>query len=157
MAALRGSTGSLATRSVNMTGPRRFRLVWLFQPSHPCEMQSHPTVRTRGAAQLRNKAVGGASASIEGVVVPDKERTMSKKSIFLTQVIMTFIMAATMSGIMGLIVTGPSMQWLAGWPRQFIIAWPIAFAVTMVAWPASMALSSAILKSRKGRSTAEKA
>lgn len=71
---------------------------------------------------------------------------MSKKSIFLTQVIMTFIMAATMSGIMGLIFTGPSMQWLANWPKQFIIAWPIAFAVTMVAWPASMAISSKILK-----------
>ncbi|NRQ39152.1 DUF2798 domain-containing protein [Nonomuraea sp. NN258] len=75
---------------------------------------------------------------------------MSKKSVFLTQVIMTFIMAATMSGLMGLIFTGPSMEWLAGWPRQFIIAWPIAFAVTMVAWPASMALSGVLLRSRKG-------
>ncbi|WP_406723654.1 hypothetical protein WJ438_01755 [Streptomyces sp. GD-15H] len=54
-------------------------------------------------------------------------------------------------------ITGPSMQWLAGWPRQFIIAWPIAFAVTMVAWPTSMALSSAILKSRKGRPAADEA
>lgn len=71
---------------------------------------------------------------------------MSKKSIFLTQVIMTFIMAATMSGIMGLIFTGFSMQWLTNWPKQFIIAWPIAFAVTMVAWPASMVISSKILK-----------
>ncbi len=74
---------------------------------------------------------------------------MSKKSVFLTQVIMTFIMAATMSGLMSLIFTGPSMEWLTGWPRQFIIAWPIAFAATMVAWPASMALSSAILRPRK--------
>ncbi|OEV04077.1 DUF2798 domain-containing protein [Streptomyces oceani] len=82
---------------------------------------------------------------------------MSRKSVFLTQVIMTFIMAATMSGIMGLIFTGPSMRWLASWPRQFIIAWPIAFAVTMVAWPASMALSSAILKSRMGMPTTDDA
>ncbi|WP_219507923.1 DUF2798 domain-containing protein [Nonomuraea ceibae] len=82
---------------------------------------------------------------------------MSKKSIFLTQAIMTFIMAATMSGLMGLIFNGPSLEWLAGWPKQFIIAWPIAFAATMVAWPASTALSGAILRSRKGMPGAEEA
>lgn len=74
---------------------------------------------------------------------------MDKKSVFLSQVIMTFIMAATMSGILGLIFGGgPSMQWLSTWPKQFIIAWPIAFALTMVAWPASMALTAAILRPR---------
>jgi hypothetical protein len=70
---------------------------------------------------------------------------------------MTFIMAVTMSGIVGLVFTGPSLEWLAGWPRQFIIAWPIAFAVTMVAWPVSMALSSAILRYRKGGPGTEEA
>ena len=70
---------------------------------------------------------------------------MDKKSILLSQVIMTFIMAATMSGLMGLIIEGPSMDWLSTWPKQFIIAWPIAFALTMVAWPASMALTAKIL------------
>ncbi|WP_314034428.1 DUF2798 domain-containing protein [Dietzia sp. CH92] len=70
---------------------------------------------------------------------------MDKKSILLSQVIMTFLMASTMSGIMGLIIVGPSMEWLASWPKQFAIAWPVAFALTMVAWPASMALSSRIL------------
>lgn len=75
---------------------------------------------------------------------------MNKKSIFLSQVIMTFIMASTMSGLMGLIFSGgPSMDWLTAWPRQFIIAWPIAFALTMVAWPASMALTGAILRPRE--------
>lgn len=114
------------------------------------EMKSRLTARTRGAQSL-NVAVGGAPVSIDGVVVPDKERTMNKKSVFLSQVIMTFIMAATMSGIMGLLFTGPSMEWLTGWPRQFIIAWPIAFALTMVAWPASMALTGAILRSREDK------
>ena len=76
---------------------------------------------------------------------------MNKKRALLTQVIMTFIMAATMSGIMGLIFTGPSMHWLTGWPRQFLIAWPIAFVLTMAAWPASMALSGRILRSRDHR------
>lgn len=72
------------------------------------------------------------------------------KRIFTSQVIMTFIMAATMSGIMGLIIIGPSVAWLAEWPKQFIIAWPIAFALTMVAWPASMALTARIFQSRSG-------
>ena len=65
---------------------------------------------------------------------------MNKKTVLLTQVIMTLIMAASMPGVMGLVFTGPSMEWLASWPRQFLIAWPIAFALTMVAWPVSMAL-----------------
>ena len=78
---------------------------------------------------------------------------MSKNYLFVTQLIMTFIMAATMSGIMGLIFNGPSLAWLSAWPRQFIIAWPIAFAVTMVAWPASMAISRAILRTGKAKSS----
>lgn len=79
-------------------------------------------------------------------VVRDKEQALNKKSIFLSQVIMTFIMAATMSGIMGLIVVGPSMEWLRHWPMQFAVAWPIAFAVTMVAWPLAMTLTGRILR-----------
>lgn len=73
---------------------------------------------------------------------------MSKKFSLLSQVFMTFIMAATMSGLMGLIIAGPSMAWLSSWPRQFLIAWPIAFALTMVAWPASMALARTVLTPR---------
>lgn len=78
---------------------------------------------------------------------------MNKKRALLTQVVMTFIMAATMSGIMGLIFAGPSLQWLANWPRQFLIAWPIAFVLTMVAWPASVALSGKILRPRGAGAT----
>ena len=81
---------------------------------------------------------------------------MDKKSALLTQVIMTFIMALSMSGILGLIFKGPSMEGLSRWPKQFMIAWPLAFALTMVAWPTSMALSGAILRSRKGRSGAKR-
>lgn len=71
---------------------------------------------------------------------------MSKKHVFLSQVFMTFIMAASMSGIMGLIIVGPSIAWLQAWPLQFIIAWPIAFVLTMVAWPVSMALAGRITR-----------
>lgn len=78
---------------------------------------------------------------------------MSKKSILLSQVFMTFIMAASMSGIMGLIIAGPSMEWLRAWPLQFLIAWPIAFALTMLAWPGSMKLASAAFKPRPASPT----
>lgn len=75
---------------------------------------------------------------------------MSKKHALLSQVVMTFLMAASMSGLMGLIIAGPSMAWLTSWPLQFLIAWPIAFALTMVAWPLSMKLAGAALRPRKG-------
>ncbi|MGA4509016.1 DUF2798 domain-containing protein [Propionibacteriaceae bacterium G1746] len=70
------------------------------------------------------------------------------KRILLTQVIMTLLMASIMSGIMSLIAMGPSMHWLASWPLSALMAWPIAFAVTMVAWPASMAIAGAVLRPR---------
>lgn len=75
---------------------------------------------------------------------------MSKKFVLVSQVVMTFIMAATMSGIMSLVAMGPTAEWFRSWPLQFVIAWPIAFALTMVAWPASMKLAQAMLGS--GRS-----
>lgn len=67
-----------------------------------------------------------------------KGQTLSKKQLFITQIIMTLIMAAVMSGLMSLIFAESSMEWRKSWPGQFIIAWPIAFCLTMVAWPASM-------------------
>jgi Protein of unknown function (DUF2798). len=74
---------------------------------------------------------------------------MSKKFVLLSQVFMTFIMATVMSGLMSLIATGPSLEWLARWPLQILIAWPIAFALTMVAWPASMKLAGAVLAPKR--------
>lgn len=77
---------------------------------------------------------------------------MDKKSALLSQVFMTFLMAASMSGLMGLIFQGPSMEWLTAWPLQFLIAWPIAFALTMVAWPTSTRLAGATLRAARSRS-----
>ncbi len=71
---------------------------------------------------------------------------MDKKSGILSQVVMTFILAAAMSGVMGLVVMGPSMQWLARWPKQFLVAWPIAFALTMVAWRAAGCLPGQVAR-----------
>ena len=65
---------------------------------------------------------------------------MDKKTAFVTQPIMTCMMAAVMSGIMSLIALGPTATWLAAWPMQFIIAWPIAFVVTQLLWPIALKL-----------------
>lgn len=89
-------------------------------------------------------------ATFARVVAPYlKESTMNKKTALLAQVFMTFLMAASMSGIMGLLMVGPSLEWLAAWPLQFLIAWPIAFALTMVAWPASMGLARKLAQPRR--------
>lgn len=76
---------------------------------------------------------------------------MNKPFILLSQVFMTFMMAASMSGLMGIIHEGPSLEWLQGWPLQFIVAWPIAFCLTMVAWPAAMKLAGATLRATAAR------
>ncbi len=55
-----------------------------------------------------------------------------KKTLLLAQVFITFMMAASMSGIMSLLALGPTSQWLHAWPGQFAMAWPIAFVLTMV-------------------------
>lgn len=63
---------------------------------------------------------------------------------------MTFTMALVMSGLLSMIHSGgPSMEWLAAWRLQFITAWPIAFVLTMVAWPMSMALAGKILNPKE--------
>jgi hypothetical protein len=54
-----------------------------------------------------------------------------RKTQLLAQIFITFMMAASMSGIMTLVALGPSMEVLGIWPRQFMIAWPIAFLLTL--------------------------
>ena len=71
---------------------------------------------------------------------------MDKRTIIISQLVMTFIMALTMSGIMSMIALGPTAEWLAIWPKQFIMAWPIAFVLTMIAWPLSMALTRLLVR-----------
>lgn len=73
---------------------------------------------------------------------------MDKRTILATQIIMTFMMAFSMSGIMSLIALGPSTLWLSVWPKQFIIAWPIAFLLTMVAYRIASALAQKLFPPR---------
>lgn len=54
-----------------------------------------------------------------------------RKTILIAQILITFMMALSMSGIMSMIALGPTEFWLREWPKQFIIAWPIAFVLTL--------------------------
>ena len=71
-----------------------------------------------------------------------------KKTLFLAQLFITFMMALSMSGIMSLLQLGPTAEWLTIWPRQFIVAWPIAFLLTMVISRLGFALAHRIAGSR---------
>ena len=56
---------------------------------------------------------------------------MNKKILLIAQILMTFMMATLMSGIMSAIAMGLTPEWLAAWPKQLLIAWPIAFVLTL--------------------------
>lgn len=71
---------------------------------------------------------------------------MDKKTLLIGQVIMTFLMSLSMSGILTAIIFGLTEEWLSIWPTQFLIAWPIAFLMTQiwsrVAFPLAFAIRS---------------
>ncbi|MBW8300219.1 MAG: DUF2798 domain-containing protein [Hydrogenophaga sp.] len=54
-----------------------------------------------------------------------------KKTLLLAQVLITFMMATSVSGIMSVLALGPTLEWLQAWPRLMATAWPIAFVLTM--------------------------
>ena len=78
----------------------------------------------------------------------EKTTEMDKRTIITTQIIMTFLMAMSMSGIMSLIALGPTALWLSVWPKQFIIAWPIAFVLTNIAFRIATPLARKIMPPR---------
>lgn len=71
---------------------------------------------------------------------------MDKKSVIVTQLIMTFMMAVSMSGIMSLMAIGPTDVWLSRWPIQALSAWPVAFIATMVLFPLASRLTRLVLR-----------
>jgi hypothetical protein len=75
----------------------------------------------------------------ENVMQPDR------KTLLLAQVLITFMMAASMSGIMSFIALGPSALWLRVWPSQFLIAWPIAFVLTLFVSKFAFSLAGTIM------------
>ena len=71
---------------------------------------------------------------------------MDKKTLILTQVIMTAIMAVSMSGIMSFIALGPTALWLSTWPKNALVAWPFAFVLGAVAFPAASRIANWMTK-----------
>lgn len=83
-----------------------------------------------------------------------KERQMQKKTMILTQVIMTCLMAIAMSGIMTFIALGPTALWLSVWLKSALIAWPIAFALGAIIFPLSARIANFLTKPRSDTATA---
>lgn len=78
---------------------------------------------------------------------------MDKKTLILTQVIMTLLMAVAMSGIMSLIALGPTAMWLSVWPKTALMAWPFAFVLGAIAFPVSTWIATWIMKRTTGTQT----
>lgn len=57
---------------------------------------------------------------------------MDKKTLLIGQLLMTFLMSLSMSGILSATMMGLTAEWLGFWPKQFAIAWPIAFLMTLI-------------------------
>ncbi|MBI1620872.1 DUF2798 domain-containing protein [Aquamicrobium zhengzhouense] len=70
---------------------------------------------------------------------------MDFKTRIVTQIIMTCMMALTMSGIMATVILGVGNVSLSMWLNQFIIAWPIAFVMTNILFPIAMMLCGLVL------------
>lgn len=110
--------------------------------SFRCEPTA-PTILMDGAVAVCDPHAPAPSIRIESWM-------MNKKTILISQLLMTFMMAASMSGIMSLIAMGPTAEWLVAWPGQFASAWPIAFVLTMVTWPLAMAITGFLVRSEEG-------
>ena len=78
----------------------------------------------------------------------EKARPMDKKTMILTQIIMTLMMATTMSGIMSFIALGPTALWLSVWPKTALIAWPLAFGLGAITFPVASRIARRILDRR---------
>ncbi|WP_264048477.1 DUF2798 domain-containing protein [Methylobacterium flocculans] len=79
------------------------------------------------------------------------------KTLLLAQVLITFMMAGAMSGIMSMITLGPTTEWLHAWPKQFLIAWPIAFLLTLVVSRIAFGISARLMGRRTVRPGARSA
>lgn len=71
---------------------------------------------------------------------------MDKKTLIISQIIMTFLMAFVMSGILSALMLGFSMEWFHIWMRQWFIAWPIAFIATQFVSRVAFPLGGMIAK-----------
>jgi len=74
---------------------------------------------------------------------------MNKRTMIITQTIMTCMMALSMSGIMYLIMAGPDAFQVSIWLKQFVIAWPIAFVLTNIAFPLASAMTRMLVGAKR--------
>lgn len=85
-----------------------------------------------------------ALGSLRRLLHPLMRTLMDKKTLLIAQILLTFLMALSMSGIMSALQLGLTKEWLDVWPEQFLIAWPIAFIMTQgatrIAFPVAMRL-----------------
>lgn len=73
----------------------------------------------------------------------------SKHTLLIARILITLMMAFSMSGIMGFFALGPTAEWLASWPKSFIIAWPIAFCLTLPVGKIAFAISGRLTAAEK--------
>ncbi|MGR9202188.1 DUF2798 domain-containing protein [Rhizobium leguminosarum] len=71
-----------------------------------------------------------------------------RKSLLFAQLLITLLMAASMSGIMSMIALSPTLEWLHAWPLPFIIAWPIAFVLTLFVSRIAFGIASHVFSKR---------
>lgn len=78
----------------------------------------------------------------------EKNGMQSLTTRLIAQAILTFLMALTMSGIMGFLALGTAF--LPHWLGSFIVAWPIAFVLSQFVGPISFRLAHRLTPARRG-------
>ena len=74
---------------------------------------------------------------------------MQRKTLIIAQLVITFCMAVTMSGIMGLIIGGYTEDFFIHWPVQALTAWPIAFFFTQFYGPLGFIVAGIVTGAKK--------
>lgn len=73
----------------------------------------------------------------------------NKKTLLVAQLFITLMMAFSMSGIMSLIILGPTLFKVDTWMSTFIMAWPIAFCLSIPVGKIAFAIAGRLTTSRK--------
>jgi hypothetical protein len=71
---------------------------------------------------------------------------MTGKARFIFPVVMAFMMALLVSGVITFVNLGPAPDFFARWLRAFSIAWPTAAVVAFFAMPVARLVTAEIIK-----------
>lgn len=69
---------------------------------------------------------------------------IDRKTLLLSQAIITFVMALFMSGLLSFLQLGFTSVWLHAWGHAFLIAWPAAFILIQLVGPVSFKIAARI-------------